>query len=66
MEEDNPVRKLTFLKPEGSRKVGRPKLRWMDGIEEAWNQGMEKTDIGQELLEEGFGSGQGPNRAVGP
>ena len=34
MEEDNPVRKLTLLKPEGSRRVGRPKLRWMDGIEE--------------------------------
>ncbi|PSN51468.1 hypothetical protein C0J52_00735 [Blattella germanica] len=33
MEEDNPARKLTLLKPEGSRRVGRPKLRWMDGIE---------------------------------
>ncbi|PSN52586.1 hypothetical protein C0J52_22330 [Blattella germanica] len=27
MEEDNPARKLTLLKPEGSRRVGRPKLR---------------------------------------
>ena len=35
MEEDNPARKLTLLKPEGSRRVGRPKLRWMDG----WNRG---------------------------
>ncbi|PSN40674.1 hypothetical protein C0J52_19427 [Blattella germanica] len=34
MEEDNPVIKLTLLKPEGSRRVGRPKLRWMNGIEE--------------------------------
>ncbi|PSN55113.1 hypothetical protein C0J52_01882 [Blattella germanica] len=34
MEENNPARKLTLLKPEGSRRVGRPKLRWMDGIEE--------------------------------
>ncbi|PSN34622.1 hypothetical protein C0J52_24194 [Blattella germanica] len=34
MEGDNSVRKLTLLKPEGSRRVGRPKLRWMGGIEE--------------------------------
>ncbi|PSN48842.1 hypothetical protein C0J52_05112 [Blattella germanica] len=25
--EDNPVKKLTLLEPEGSRRVGRPKLR---------------------------------------
>ncbi|PSN29112.1 hypothetical protein C0J52_28342, partial [Blattella germanica] len=34
IEEDNPARKFTLLKPEGSRRVGRPKLRRMDGIEE--------------------------------
>ena len=34
MEEDNPTKKLTLLKPEGSRRIGRPKLRWMDGVEE--------------------------------
>ncbi|PSN47943.1 hypothetical protein C0J52_25553 [Blattella germanica] len=66
MEEDNPARNLTLLKPEGSRRVGRPKLRWMDGWnrgrpEEDWNQGMEKTGVGQGRLEEGFGSSQGPN-----
>ena len=32
--EENPVRKLTLLRPEGSRRVGRPKLRWLDGVEE--------------------------------
>ncbi|PSN43502.1 hypothetical protein C0J52_13411 [Blattella germanica] len=44
MEEDIPVRKLTLLKSEGSRRVdgwkrGRP--------EEVWNQGMEKTGVRQ-------------------
>ncbi|PSN30409.1 hypothetical protein C0J52_28478 [Blattella germanica] len=34
MEEDSPARKLTLLKPEGSRRVGRPNFRWMDGIED--------------------------------
>ena len=33
MEEDNPKKNLTLLKPEGSRGIGRPKLRWMDGEE---------------------------------
>ena len=32
--EKNPVKKLTLLKPEGSRQAGRPKLRWLDGVEE--------------------------------
>ena len=30
----NPVKKLTLLRPEGSRRAGRPKLRWLDGVEE--------------------------------
>ena len=33
MPEENPVKKLTLLRPEGSRGAGRPKLRWMDGVE---------------------------------
>ncbi|PSN32878.1 hypothetical protein C0J52_26173 [Blattella germanica] len=62
MEEENPVRKFTLLKPEGSRRLGRPKLRWIDGRnrgrpEEAWNQDMEKTGVGQGRLEESFDSG---------
>jgi hypothetical protein len=32
-EEDNPVKKLTFQKPFGSRRKGRLKLRWIDDIE---------------------------------
>ena len=34
MREQNPVKKLTLLRPEGSRRAGRPKLRWLDGVEE--------------------------------
>ena len=34
MSEENPVKKLTLLRPEGSRRAGRPKLRWLDGVEE--------------------------------
>jgi hypothetical protein len=34
MPEENPVKKLTLLRPEGSRRVGRLKLRWLDGVYE--------------------------------
>jgi hypothetical protein len=34
MPEKTPVKKLTLLRPEGSRRAGRPKLRWLDGVEE--------------------------------
>ena len=34
MPEENPVKKLTILRPGGSRRVDRPKLRWYDGVEE--------------------------------
>ena len=33
MPEETPVKKLTLLRPEGSRRAGRPKLRWLDGVE---------------------------------
>ena len=32
--EENPVKKLTLLRPEESRRAGRPKLTWLDGVEE--------------------------------
>ena len=32
--EENPVKKLTLLRPEGSRRADRPKLRWLDEVEE--------------------------------
>ena len=31
MQEENPVKKLTLLRPEGA---DRPNLRWLDGVEE--------------------------------
>ena len=34
MLEENPVKKFTLLRPEISRRAGRPKLRWLDGVEE--------------------------------
>jgi hypothetical protein len=32
MEENSPCRKITFSQPEGSRKKGRSKLRWLDSV----------------------------------
>jgi hypothetical protein len=32
MEENSPCKKITFLQSEGSRKEGRPKLRWLDSV----------------------------------
>jgi hypothetical protein len=32
-EKSNPCKKLTFTKPEGVRKRGRPPVRWMDSVE---------------------------------
>jgi hypothetical protein len=32
MEENSPCKKITFSQPEGSRKKGKPKLRWFDSV----------------------------------
>jgi hypothetical protein len=32
LEEHSGCKKITFLQPEGCRKKGRPKLRWLDII----------------------------------
>jgi hypothetical protein len=32
MEDNAPCKKITFSQPEGSRKKGRPKLRWPDSV----------------------------------
>ena len=34
MPEQNPVKKLTLLRSEGSRRAGRPKLRWLERVED--------------------------------
>ena len=33
MSEEKPAKKFTLLRPEESRRAGRPKLRWLDGVE---------------------------------
>ena len=41
MPEENPVKKLTLLRPEGSRRPDKPKLRWFDGVEKGlWTLGI--------------------------
>ena len=61
MQEDNATRRL--LRPDEGRRRGRPKLRWMDGIEEdlrklgcSW---MEKESFGKGSMEECLDCGQG-------
>jgi hypothetical protein len=34
MSEDRVIKKLCMSKPEGKRSVGRPKVRWLDGVED--------------------------------
>jgi hypothetical protein len=34
MSEDRVIKKLYMSKPEGRRSVGRPKMRWLDNMEE--------------------------------
>jgi hypothetical protein len=40
MQKLDPCRKLALLEPEGSLRVGKPKLRWLESVEEE----LEKTD----------------------
>ncbi|KAJ9596721.1 hypothetical protein L9F63_012263 [Diploptera punctata] len=63
MDQENATRKLTLLRLDGGRRRGRPKLRWMDGIEERLRKsgtGMEKEGVGQRCIEECPNSSQGP------
>jgi hypothetical protein len=34
MQEQKPSRKLTLQKPDGTRRVGRPAIRWLNSVEE--------------------------------
>jgi hypothetical protein len=40
MQEMDPCRKLALFEPEGSRRVGKRKLRWLESVEEE----LKKTD----------------------
>jgi hypothetical protein len=44
MEEYNPVKKLTFQKPFGSRRKGQPKSRCIDDTEADQNSGRQRVD----------------------
>jgi hypothetical protein len=33
MQELDPCRKLTLYKPEGTRRVGKPRARWLESVE---------------------------------
>jgi hypothetical protein len=38
MHELDRCRKLTLLKPEGNRRVGKPEVRWLESVEEDLKQ----------------------------
>jgi hypothetical protein len=40
MQEVHPFRKLKLRKPEGNRRVGNPRLRWLVSVEELENMGI--------------------------
>ena len=52
MPEENPVKKLTLLRPEGSRRVGRPKLRWLDGVETLGIRGWRRRALDRDRWKE--------------
>jgi hypothetical protein len=67
MQRVDPRRNLTLLKPEGTRHVGKLRLRWFESVEEDLkNMELETQVTGPRTLEDNFGSGEGPPRTVTP
>jgi hypothetical protein len=59
MSEDRVIKKLYMSRPEGRRSVGRPKMRWLDDVEEDLRKMIIGGRRGKALeicLEEGQGS----------
>jgi hypothetical protein len=60
MEDNAPCKKITFSQPEGSRKKGRPKLRWLDSVLKdlkiltvtAWWRTAQDTDLWSKIIKE--------------
>jgi hypothetical protein len=71
MSEDRVIKKLYMSKPEGRRSVGRPKMRWLDDVEEdlgkmrisGWKGKARRRDEWKEICPEGR---QGSSRTVAP
>jgi len=61
MQELNHCRKLTVIKPEGTRRVGKPKLRWLELVEE-----LETKIAGQSTMKDNFGGGYSSPRTLMP
>jgi hypothetical protein len=59
MEDNAPCKKINFSQPEGSRKKGRPKLRWPDSVLEdlkiltmtAWCRSAQDRDMWSKIKE---------------
>jgi hypothetical protein len=59
MQDNLPCKKITLDKPEGRRRVGRPNLRWMDGVTRGaerlgvrnWRIKARDRDVWKRLLE---------------
>jgi hypothetical protein len=60
MEDNAPWKKINFFQPEGSRKKGRPKLRWLDSVLKdlkflkftAWWRTAQDTDLWSKIIKE--------------
>jgi hypothetical protein len=56
MQEVDPCRKLTLHKPEGTRRVGKPRLRWLESVESMgerkWRRKSQDRDPWRTILEE--------------
>jgi hypothetical protein len=60
MSEDRVIKKLYMSKPEGRRSVGRPKMRWLDDMEEylrmmrisGWRRKARRRDEWKSVLRE--------------
>jgi hypothetical protein len=60
MQELDPCRKLTLHNPEGIRRVGKPRLRWVESVEEDlntmgvrnWRRTSQDRDQWRTILEE--------------
>jgi hypothetical protein len=70
-ENSRTVKKVSGTRPEGTRKTGRPTLRWEDGVVQDIRQGPESEDLeecgyGYRRLAETPEEGQGPHWHVKP